>query len=424
MNRKIAVVGLGYVGLPVAIAFGKKSKVIGFDINNRRISELKNNYDRTNEVCENDLKKADIHFTNDKDVLKEADFYIVAVPTPIDNNNYPDLRAIEGACLEVSSTLKKNDIVVFESTVYPGLTEEVCIPLLEKYTELVCGKDFFIGYSPERINPGDKIHTFESIVKVVSGQNDQVLDIVSEVYSSVVKAGVYKATSIKVAEAAKIIENTQRDVNIALMNELSLIFDRAGINTIDVLKTAGTKWNFLDFKPGLVGGHCIGVDPYYLSYKAQELGFHSELILASRRINDNMSQYIASSVVKHVLKKGIDINKTKVTVLGLTFKENCPDLRNTKVIDVIKELKEYGFKIQVNDVYADKEEAMDLYNIDLKTIDEIEETSIMILAVPHQEYILDKSSILAKLSKDGMVFDIKSVLEESDLAEGQSLWRL
>ncbi|MDN6722319.1 MAG: nucleotide sugar dehydrogenase, partial [Staphylococcus equorum] len=326
MERNIAVVGLGYVGLPVAVTFGNKHKVIGFDINESRIQELKNNYDRTNEVKEDKLKLTNIEYTSNAVDLKKADFIIVAVPTPIDKHNKPDLLPLLKASETVGRVITPDTIVVYESTVYPGATEEDCVPVLEKYSGLVCGKDFFVGYSPERINPGDKVHTFETITKVVSGQTPEVLEIVADVYSSVVTAGVHKASSIKVAEAAKVIENTQRDVNIALMNELAIIFDKLNIDTNEVLKASGTKWNFLNFKPGLVGGHCIGVDPYYLTHKAQEVGHHPEVILAGRRINDNMAKHIASNVIKELLKQGLEVQGASVNVLGITFKENCPDL--------------------------------------------------------------------------------------------------
>src|SRR5699024_59903 len=345
MNRKIAVVGLGYVGLPVAVAFGKQQKVVGFDINKTRINELKNGYDRTNEVNDEDLKKSNIKFTNEPEELSKADFIIVAVPTPINKNNQPDLTPLIKASETVGKALTQDTIVVYESTVYPGATEEDCVPVLEKFSGLTNGSDFFVGYSPERINPGDKVHTLETITKVVSGQTPEVLEVVAEVYSMVVKAGVHKASSIKVAEAAKVIENTQRDVNIALMNEIAIIFDKVGIDTSEVLDASGTKWNFLNFKPGLVGGHCIGVDPYYLTHKAQELGHHPEVILAGRRINDNMSKYVASNIIKELLKKGIEVQGMTINLLGLTFKENCPDLRNTKVIDIVRELEDYGMNV-------------------------------------------------------------------------------
>lgn len=424
MDRKIAVVGLGYVGLPVAVAFGKKNSVIGFDINPTRIKELKENHDRTNEVTTEDLKVSDVEFTDSIDTLSQADFIIVAVPTPINKHNQPDLTPLISASKTVGKALKKGTIVVFESTVYPGATEEECVPVLEENSGLKAGKDFFVGYSPERINPGDKEHTFETITKVVSGQTPEVLDIVADVYGSVVKAGVHKAPSIKVAEAAKVIENTQRDVNIALMNEFAVIFDKVGIDTNAVLVASGTKWNFLNFKPGLVGGHCIGVDPYYLTHKAQELGHHPEIILAGRRINDNMSKHVASNIIKELLKKGINVQNASINLLGLTFKENCPDLRNTKVIDIVRELEDYGLKINVNDVEADNETAKALYDIDLVSKENLPETDALIFAVPHRDYLENKSEYLDLLSDNGVVFDIKGIIQEDELKENQSIWRL
>ncbi|WP_239733067.1 nucleotide sugar dehydrogenase [Mammaliicoccus sp. E-M26] len=424
MKRKVAVVGLGYVGLPVAVAFGKHQQVIGFDINEQRINELMGGYDRTNEVLDEDLKESDIKFTNQIEDLSKADFIIVAVPTPINKNNQPDLTPLIKASETVGKALMKDTIVVYESTVYPGATEEDCVPVLEKFSNLVNGKDFFVGYSPERINPGDKVHTFETITKVVSGQTPEVLNIVADVYSMVVKAGVHKVSSIKVAEAAKVIENTQRDVNIALMNEIAIIFDKVGIDTNEVLEASGTKWNFLKFKPGLVGGHCIGVDPYYLTHKAQELGHHPEVILAGRRINDNISKHVTTNIIKELLKKGIEVQGMKINLLGLTFKENCPDLRNTKVIDIVRELEDYGMIVNVNDVEADKETAKKLYDIDLKEKNEMSKTSALIFAVPHNDYIYNKQNYLHLLSENGVVIDIKGVINKSDLKLSQSLWRL
>ncbi|WP_239720757.1 MULTISPECIES: nucleotide sugar dehydrogenase [unclassified Mammaliicoccus] len=424
MKRKIAVVGLGYVGLPVAVAFGKQQQVIGFDINEQRINELIGGYDRTNEVLDEDLKKSDIKFTNQIEDLSNADFIIVAVPTPINKNNQPDLTPLIKASETVGKALTKDTIVVYESTVYPGATEEDCVPVLEKFSNLKNGEDFFVGYSPERINPGDKVHTFETITKVVSGQTPEVLDIVAEVYSMVVKVGVHKASSIKVAEAAKVIENTQRDVNIALMNEIAIIFDKVGIDTNEVLEASGTKWNFLNFKPGLVGGHCIGVDPYYLTHKAQELGHHPEVILAGRRINDNMSKHVAANIIKELLKKGIEVQGMKINLLGLTFKENCPDLRNTKVIDIVRELEDYGMIVNVNDVEADKETAKKLYDIDLKEKNELSKTNALIFAVPHNDYIENKDDYLDLLSDNGVLIDIKGLIKDNDLKQNQKLWRL
>ncbi len=424
MNRKIAVVGLGYVGLPVAVSFGKVENVIGFDINEERINELKTGYDRTNEVSDEDLEKTDILFTSDSTDLQKADFIIVAVPTPVNKNNQPDLTPLIKASETVGKELAPNTIVVYESTVYPGATEEDCVPVLEKFSGLKCGEDFFVGYSPERINPGDKVNTFETITKVVSGQTPEVLEIVAEQYSKVVKVGVHKASSIKVAEAAKVIENTQRDVNIALMNEIAIFFDKVGIDTYEVLEAAGTKWNFLNFKPGLVGGHCIGVDPYYLTHKAQELGLHPEVILAGRRINDNMGKHIATSIIKELLKNGRTIKDSKINFLGLTFKENCPDLRNTKVIDVLNELDDFGLKVNVHDAEADAGQAKKFYNIDLKEKNELEKADALVLAVPHNEYTKNIDEYLNLVHDDGLIFDVKGVIDAKLLKPGQSLWRL
>ncbi|WP_204206215.1 MULTISPECIES: nucleotide sugar dehydrogenase [Staphylococcaceae] len=424
MQRKIAVVGLGYVGLPVAVAFGKQQQVIGFDINEQRINELIGGYDRTNEVLDEDLKKSDIKFTNQIEDLSKADFIIVAVPTPINKNNQPDLTHLIKASETVGKALTKDTIVVYESTVYPGATEEDCVPVLEKFSNLKNGEDFFVGYSPERINPGDKVHTFETITKVVSGQTPEVLDIVAEVYSLVVKAGVHKASSIKVAEAAKVIENTQRDVNIALMNEIAIIFDKVGIDTNEVLEASGTKWNFLKFKPGLVGGHCIGVDPYYLTHKAQELGHHPEVILAGRRINDNMSKHVAANIIKELLKKGIEVQGMSINLLGLTFKENCPDLRNTKVIDIVRELEEYGMSVKVNDVEADKATAKILYDIDLIDKNEMTKSDALIFAVSHNDYVENKNEYLNLLNDNGIIIDIKGLIKDNDLKVNQTIWRL
>ncbi|AID02723.1 nucleotide sugar dehydrogenase [Staphylococcus xylosus] len=424
MERNIAVVGLGYVGLPVAVTFGNKHKVIGFDINEARIQELKNNYDRTNEVTEEKLKKTNIEYTSNAEDLKQADFIIVAVPTPIDKHNKPDLLPLLKASETVGKVITPDTIVVYESTVYPGATEEECVPVLEKYSGLVCGKDFFVGYSPERINPGDKVHTFETITKVVSGQTPKVLEVVADVYSSVVTAGVHKASSIKVAEAAKVIENTQRDVNIALMNELAIIFNKLDIDTNEVLKASGTKWNFLNFKPGLVGGHCIGVDPYYLTHKAQEVGHHPEVILAGRRINDNMAQHIASNIIKEMLKQGLEVQGASVNVLGLTFKENCPDLRNTKVIHIIEELKEFGLNVVVNDVEADRSEAERLFGFDLTEKQNLKKSDALLFAVAHKDYIDNKSEYLNLVKDNGVVFDIKGIIQENEILESQNLWRL
>ncbi|ATH63907.1 GDP-mannose dehydrogenase [Staphylococcus nepalensis] len=424
MKRKIAIVGLGYVGLPVAVAFGKQQEVVGFDINETRINELKSGYDRTNEVTDNDLKESNILFTNQPEVLSKVDFIIVAVPTPINKNNQPDLTPLIKASETVGKALTKDTIVVYESTVYPGATEEDCVPVLEKFSGLTSGKDFFVGYSPERINPGDKVHTFETITKVVSGQTPEVLDVVAEVYSMAIKAGVHKASSIKVAEAAKVIENTQRDVNIALMNEIAIIFDKVGIDTTEVLEASSTKWNFLNFKPGLVGGHCIGVDPYYLTYKAQELGHHPEVILAGRRTNDNMAKHVVANIIKELLKKGIEVQGMTINLLGLTFKDNCPDLRNTKVIDIVRELEEYGMSVKVNDVEADKATAKILYDIDLIDKNEMTKSDALIFAVSHNDYVENKNEYLNLLNDNGIIIDIKGLIKDNDLKVNQTIWRL
>lgn len=424
MNKKIGVVGLGYVGLPVAIAFGKQQKTVGFDINKQRISELLEGRDRTHETTREDLKEADVHFTDDKSDLLNCDLIIIAVPTPINKHKQPELAPLISASKTVGSVLKKGDIVVYESTVYPGATEDVCVPVLEEYSKLKCGEDFYIGYSPERINPGDREHTFEKITKVVSGQTPEVLQIISAAYSSVVKAGVYEAESIQVAEAAKVIENIQRDVNVALMNELAVIFNKLGIEIKDVLAAAGTKWNFLKFSPGLVGGHCIGVDPYYLTHKAQEVGHHPEIILAGRRINDGMAGYIAVSIIKAMLSKNLPVRGATLNFLGLTFKENTPDLRNTKVIDLINELKDFGLKVAVHDAEANPQEAKRLYGITLVNKEELKQTDFLVIAVPHKEYVNNRQDYLKTLSKDGIVCDIKGMIEAEDLTGSQSVWRL
>lgn len=426
MNRKISVIGLGYVGLPVAVAFGKSHRVIGFDLNQGRIEELKNGHDRTLEVEDDDLAATDILFTCDAADLKNADFHIVAVPTPINHANQPDLRPMLSASKTIGQQLKKGDIVVFESTVYPGATEEECVPILEAESGLVCGTDFTVGYSPERINPGDKEHTFTKITKVVSGQDAETLEIVADVYSSVVVAGVHKAATIKVAEAAKVIENTQRDLNIALMNELAVIFEKMGIDTLDVLEASGTKWNFLPFRPGLVGGHCIGVDPYYLTYKAEQVGYRPEVIQAGRRINDNMAGLIVDRCVKQMILQDRKVKGAKVAILGLTFKEDCPDLRNSKVEDLIKKFKEFGVEPIIHDAMADSKEAKDIYGVELTELSEIKDCELVMVAVAHKEYkALKASDFSAMLSDTGSLFDLKGILPREELAElGKKVWRI
>jgi len=385
-EEKISLVGLGYVGMPIAVAFAKKADVIGFDVNNDKIQLYKNGIDPTKEVGNDVIKSTSVEFTSDEAKLREAKFHIVAVPTPVKDDHTPDLTPVESASRTLGRNLTKGSIVVFESTVYPGVTEEICIPILEKESGLVCGIDFKVGYSPERINPGDKVHRLETIIKVVSGQDEETLDIVAKVYELVVDAGVHKATSIKVAEAAKVIENSQRDINIAFMNELSIIFNKMGIDTKAVLEAAGTKWNFLNFTPGLVGGHCIGVDPYYLTYKAEQMGYHSQIILSGRKINDDMGKYVAECTVKKMIKANKQINGAKVAVFGVTFKENCPDVRNTKVVDVIKELEEYGIDVKVVDPAADKEDLWNEYRINLCDVENIKDMDAVIFAVPHEEF--------------------------------------
>ncbi|MCO7225362.1 nucleotide sugar dehydrogenase [Pleionea sp. CnH1-48] len=425
-NRKVSVVGLGYVGLPVAVAFGRSQQVIGFDVNQERIEELKTGHDRTLEVESSELKEADILFSCHAEDLRKADFHIVAVPTPINEARQPDLRPMLAASKTVGGQLKKGDIVVFESTVYPGATEEDCVPILERESGLKCGVDFTVGYSPERINPGDKEHTFTKITKVVSGMDAETLEIVADVYSSVVTAGVHKATTIKVAEAAKVIENTQRDLNISLMNELAIIFGRMDIDTLDVLEAAGTKWNFLPFRPGLVGGHCIGVDPYYLTHKAELVGHHPEVILSGRRINDGMGAHIAQSGIKKLILDGKDINSARIAVLGLTFKEDCPDLRNSKVIDIIHELQTYGIQPLVHDPMADSAEAKEEYGVELVNDEQLKNIDLAFVAVAHKEYReLSMQSIKNMMAETGHVYDVKGVFSREHFAEtALKLWRL
>ena len=425
-KRKISVVGLGYVGLPVAVEFGRRERVVGFDINPKRISELKSGHDHTNEVEPADLKQVDVLYTCEPADLKAADFHIVAVPTPVDDAKRPDLTPVIKASETVGRQLKKGDIVVFESTVYPGATEEDCMPVLERESGLKCGVDFFVGYSPERINPGDKQHTFKTITKVVSGQTPEVLDIVADVYASVVTAGVHKAASIKVAEAAKVIENTQRDLNIALMNELALIFHKMGIDTRDVLAAAGTKWNFLPFEPGLVGGHCIGVDPYYLTHKAAIMGYIPQVILSGRRINDGMGEYVAAETVKAMIHDGKTIKGCMVTVLGLTFKENVPDLRNTRVIDIVHALHDFGVEVQVHDPLVDPQEAHEEYGVRVVEGDQLKPADAVVLAVAHNQFLDEGWELPKALLKEGrgIVIDVKGRMPRQNVPTGMSLWRL
>ena len=427
-NRKVSVVGLGYVGLPVAVAFGKLARVVGFDINAARVAALKAGHDSTLEVQDADLAQADILFTTDPKDLKAADFHIVAVPTPVDEAKRPDLTPVIKASETVGSQLKAGDIVVYESTVYPGATEEDCVPVLEKFSGLKAGKDFTVGFSPERINPGDHVHRFTTITKVVSGQDARTLDIVAEVYASVVQAGVHRASTIKVAEAAKVIENTQRDLNIALMNELAMIFDRMGVDTLEVLEAAGTKWNFLPFWPGLVGGHCIGVDPYYLTFKAQALGFSPKVILAGRSINDGMGKFIAEACVKRLIAGDVKVKGARVGILGFTFKENVPDLRNTRVVDVIRELKEYNVVPLVHDAEADPAEAMREYGQELVDLDQLRDLDAVLLAVSHKAYAALTPEDIKARCKDGnkaVLMDVKGFFDPQAMrAAGIDYWRL
>jgi UDP-N-acetyl-D-galactosamine dehydrogenase len=423
----VAVVGLGYVGLPLAVEFGKKFRTIGFDLSVEKISAYCKHVDPTGEVSQENLMQATLlEPTADASKLKEADFVIVAVPTPVDDAHNPDFSPLVGASTSVGKYLKPGAIVVYESTVYPGATEEICVPILEKQSGLKWKKDFFVGYSPERINPGDKEHTLTRIVKVVSGDTPETLETVGNVYASVITAGVHRAESIKVAEAAKVIENTQRDLNIALMNELSLIFHRIGIDTLEVLKAAGTKWNFLPFRPGLVGGHCIGVDPYYLTHKADMLGYHPQVILAGRRINDGMGKYIAEQTIKQMSQAGLPIKGSDVIVLGLTFKENCPDLRNSKVIDVIRELASYGVNVIVHEPIADAGEAMHEYGVTLTPWAELPRAQAIVAAVAHQAYKdMSVAEILGKLQPSGIFMDIKCQYDAAALqSHGAQVWRL
>jgi len=423
MNSKIAIIGLGYVGLPLAHAFSAKFKVVGFDIDQSRIDELRNGYDRTLELSEEQVKEAisnGMEFTNQLEDIKDCNIYIITVPTPIDKHKNPDLTPLIKASESIGSILKKGDIVIYESTVFPGCTEEVCVPILEQKSGLKFNEDFYCGYSPERINPGDKEHTVTKILKVTSGSTPEIAKFIDNLYKSVITAGTHLAPSIKVAEAAKVIENAQRDINIAFINELALIFDKLNIDTLDVLKAAGTKWNFLPFKPGLVGGHCIGVDPYYLAYKAKEVGYHPEIILAGRRTNDNMGIFVANKVVKLMIKKSHIINKSKVLVLGITFKENCPDIRNSRVIDVINELKEFGCDVDVYDPWADKDEVKKEYNIDLIQDIDPKRYDAIILAVAHNEFKdIEQEIKKAKESNNLLVvYDIKGIFDKS-LVDGR-----
>jgi UDP-N-acetyl-D-glucosamine/UDP-N-acetyl-D-galactosamine dehydrogenase len=426
-STTIAVVGLGYVGLPLAVEFGKQYPTIGFDLSDAKIAAYRRGVDPTGEVSREELAAArKLEVTNDAAQLKRANFIVVAVPTPIDDAHQPDFGPLLSASESVGKSLERGAIVVFESTVYPGATEEICVPVIERHSGMKWKRDFNVGYSPERINPGDKEHTLTRITKVVSGDTPETLERVAAVYASVVKAGVHKAASIKVAEAAKVIENTQRDLNIALMNELALIFHKIGIDTTDVLQAAGTKWNFLPFRPGLVGGHCIGVDPYYLTHKADKLGYHPQVILAGRRINDGMGKYVAEQTVKQMIQAGFPVKAAKVNVLGLTFKENCPDLRNSRVIDVVNELRSYGADVRVHDPVADAGEAVHEYGIELASWDELPRAHALVLAVAHRAFgARPISDFVDKLERGGLFVDVKCQADARALRDqGVAVWRL
>ena len=429
-EEKLSLIGLGYVGLPIAVAFAKKVAVIGFDVNKQKIDLYKSGVDPTLEVGDEAVKQATVEFTCDESKLKEAKFHIVAVPTPINCDKTPDLKPVEAASKTLGRNLVKGSYVVYESTVYPGVTEDICVPILEKESGLKCGVDFKIGFSPERINPGDKEHRLENIIKIVSGMDEESLDTIAKVYELVVEVGVHRAETIKVAEAAKIIENSQRDVNIAFMNELSIIFNKMGIDTKSVLRAAGTKWNFLNFYPGLVGGHCIGVDPYYLTYKAEQIGYRSQIILAGRRINDDMGKFVAENVAKKLIKADHSVKSAKIAILGFTFKENCPDTRNTRVIDIVTELKEYGITPVIADPIADKEEAKHEYGMEFLNVDDIKEMDVVIIAVAHEEfkhYTLEKISGFFKNMDNNkkIIVDIKGMYDRKEIEEqGFRYWRL
>ncbi|RKI99681.1 nucleotide sugar dehydrogenase [bacterium D16-54] len=429
-EEKISLIGLGYVGMPIAVAFSKKVNVIGFDINEHKVNLYKSGIDPTREVGNEAISACSVDFTSDEKRLREAKFHIVAVPTPVNSDHTPNLSPVEGASHVLGRNLTKGSVVVYESTVYPGVTEDICVPILEKESGLKCGVDFKIGYSPERINPGDKVHRLETITKIVSGMDEETLDTIAKVYELVVDAGVHRAESIKVAEAAKVIENSQRDINIAFMNELSIIFNKLGIDTKSVLEAAGTKWNFLKFAPGLVGGHCIGVDPYYLTYKAEQLGYHSQIILSGRRINDDMGKHVAESLIKNLIKTDVAIKNARVAILGFTFKENCPDTRNTRVIDIVHELQEYGITPVIADPTADIEEAKQEYGINFVPMGTINDMDVIILAVAHDEFTklqIDDLDSMYRTTKNSnkVLMDIKGLLNRKEYEQaGYVYWRL
>ncbi|WP_026894343.1 nucleotide sugar dehydrogenase [Clostridiisalibacter paucivorans] len=429
-EEKIAVVGLGYVGMPIAVAFAKKVDVIGFDLNKQKIELYKSGIDPTNEVGDADIKKTTVDFTYDETKLREAKFHIVAVPTPINSDKTPDLSPVEGASRIVGRNLTRDSIVVYESTVYPGVTEDICIPILEKESGLKCGVDFKIGYSPERINPGDKVHRLENIIKIVSGMDEESLDEIAKVYELVIEVGVHRAGSIKVAEAAKVVENSQRDINIAFMNELAMVFDRMGIDTKEVVEAMNTKWNALGFTPGLVGGHCIGVDPYYFVYEAEKLGYHSQIILSGRKINDGMGKFVADAIIKKLILANKVVRQAKVVILGVTFKENTPDTRNSKVVDIIDSLRDYGIEPIVVDPEADAAEAKHEYGIELVNINEVKDADCLVLAVAHDTFKQiswnDIDSLYGKFdNNEKILIDVKSILDKTEIVKrGYSYWRL
>lgn len=429
-TNKVSIVGLGYVGMPLAVAFAKKIEVIGFDINESKIQMYKEGTDPTNEVGDNVIKNTKVHFTSDENDLKNADFHIVSVPTPINTDKTPNLKPVMDATEMLGRNLKKGSIVVYESTVYPGLTEDICIPLLEKESGLKCGKDFKVGYSPERINPGDKVHRLENIVKIVSGIDDESLDEISKVYELIIDAGVHKAPTIKVAEAAKVVENSQRDINIAFMNELAMVFDRMGIDTSEVVAAMNTKWNALNFTPGLVGGHCIGVDPYYFIYEAEKLGYHSQIVLSGRKINDNIGKFVSDAIIKELILSNKVVRDSKVVILGLTFKENTPDIRNSKVIDIIEGLSDYDVKPLVVDPKVKFDEAKKAYQLDLVNLSDIHDADCLVFAVPHDEFkdlTLDEIDTLFKSQDNNkkIIIDVKSILDKNEIVnKGYRYWRL
>lgn len=415
-NIKMSVIGLGYVGMPIAVAFSKKVDVIGFDVNKEKVQLYKEGIDPTREIGNEGIKNSAVDFTSDETRLRESLFHVVAVPTPVNDDHTPDLRPVESASRSIGRNLTRGSIVVFESTVYPGVTEDICVPILERESGMKCGVDFKVGYSPERINPGDKLHRLESIVKIVSGMDEESLDTIAKMYELVVEAGVHRAESIMVAEAAKVIENSQRDINIAFMNELSIIFNKMGIDTKAVLRAAGTKWNFLNFQPGLVGGHCIGVDPYYLTHRAELFGYHSQIILAGRRINDDMGKYVAENLIKNLVKADVPVNGAKVAILGFTFKENCPDTRNTKIIDIVRELREYGIEPLIVDPKADEKEAFHEYGVRFVSIDSVRGMDAVLIAVAHSEFAGFSVGEIDAFFKSGLdagkvLLDIKGVLD-------------